>query len=114
MFSKITSLRDKIFIAIVVLNLLFMTFMAAFNFYRDGLRMRILKKQELVQTENKVKETYRYILKENHGSSDFSDEKIRETISNKIFELANVNNVAITLYDLQGRIITSSSLKKKI
>ncbi len=113
MFSKITSLRDKIFIAIVVLNLLFMTFMAAFNFYRDGLRMRILKKQELVQTENKVKETYRYILKENHGSSDFSDEKIRETISNKIFELANVNNVAITLYDLQGRIITSSRPQKE-
>ena len=113
MFSKITSLRDKIFIAIVVLNLLFMTFMAAFNFYRYGLRMRILKKQELVQTENKVKETYRYILKENHGSSDFSDEKIRETISNKIFELANVNNVAITLYDLQGRIITSSRPQKE-
>ena len=113
MFSKITSLRDKIFIAIVVLNLLFMTFMAAFNFYRDGLRMRILKKQELVQTENKVKETYRYILKENHGSSDFSDEKIRETISNKIFELANVNNIAITLYDLQGKIITSSRPQKE-
>ena len=47
--------------------------MAAFNFYRDGLKIRILKKQELVQTENKVKETYRYILKENHGSSDFSN-----------------------------------------
>ena len=113
MFSKITSLRDKIFIAIVVLNLLFMTFMAAFNFYRDGLRMRILKKQELVQTENKVKETYRYILKENHGSSDFSDAKVKETISNKIFELANVNNVAITLYDLQGNIITSSRPQKE-
>ena len=113
MFSKITSLRDKIFIAIVVLNLLFMTFMAAFNFYRDGLRMRILKKQELVQTENKVKETYRYILKENHGNSNFSDDRVRETISNKIFELANVNNVAITLYDLQGNIITSSRPQKE-
>ena len=54
-----------------------MTFMAAFNFLQRWFEDENSKKQELVQTENKVKETYRYILKRKSSSSDFSDEKIR-------------------------------------
>lgn len=59
---KNTFFRYKIFFAIVSLNLIFVTTMALFNFYKDSLRLQRAKKQELIALENKVQDTYHYIL----------------------------------------------------
>ena len=105
-FSKNTFLRNKIFVAIVLLNLLFMTLMAAFNFYRDAIKLSISKKHELAETENKVQETFAYLLnKGDFGNDNVQNNKI---LTDKIFEIANVNNVAISLYQLDGTLISST------
>ena len=85
-FSKNTFLRNKIFVAIVLLNLLFMTLMAAFNFYRDAIKLSISKKHELAETENKVQETFAYLLnKGDFGNDNVQNNKI---LTDKIFEIA--------------------------
>lgn len=102
MFGKNTFLRYKIFVAIVVLNLLFMTLMAAFNFYRDTINITISKKRELAETENKIQETFRYNLRKEANNS------LTVLLNNKIYEIANVNNVSISVFDLKGNILSSS------
>ena len=69
LFSKNTSLRYKIFVAIVSVNLLFMAFMAAFNFYRESVKISISKKQELKNTQNKVQETFSYIIRNTRSTN---------------------------------------------
>lgn len=109
--SKTTSLREKIFIAIVLLNFLFMTFMAAFNFYRDSIKIKISKKIELSNTQNKIQESFAFVLRNNAKTN--GDISVKNALENRIFEIANINNVAITIYDLSGNIITSSRNKKE-
>lgn len=105
LFSKNTSLRYKIFVAIVSVNLLFMAFMAAFNFYRESVKISISKKQELKNTQNKVQETFSYIIR---NTSSTNKAEINRVLDTRIFEISNINNVGITVYDLKGNLITSS------
>ena len=105
LFSKNTSLRYKIFVAIVSVNLLFMAFMAAFNFYRESVKISISKKQELKNTQNKVQETFSYIIR---NTSSTNKAEINRVLDTRIFEISNINNVGITVYDLKGNVITSS------
>lgn len=105
LFSKNTSLRYKFFVAIVSVNLLFMAFMAAFNFYRESVKISISKKQELKNTQNKVQETFSYIIR---NTSSTNKAEINRVLDTRIFEISNINNVGITVYDLKGNVITSS------
>lgn len=105
LFSKNTSLRYKIFVAIVSVNLLFMAFMAAFNFYRESVKISISKKQELKNTQNKVQETFSYIIR---NTSSTNKAEINRVLDTRIFEISNINNVGITVYDLKGNVINSS------
>jgi signal transduction histidine kinase len=108
-FSKNTSLRYKIFVAIVSVNLLFMAFMAAFNFYRESIKISISKKQELKSTQNKVQETFSYILR---NTKSTNKAEINRVLDTRIFEISNINNVGITIYELNGNVITSSRVNQ--
>lgn len=86
-----------------------MTFMAAFNFYRESVKISMSKKQELAVTEDKIQETFSYLLRQK--VSDTID--LKKLLSERIFEIANINNVYITIYDLDKKIIVSSKNNKK-
>jgi hypothetical protein len=79
-----------------------MAFMAAFNFYRESVKISISKKQEL---KNKVQETFSYIIR---NTSSTNKAEINRVLDTRIFEISNINNVGITVYDLKGNLITSS------
>ena len=86
-----------------------MTFMAAFNFYRESVKISMSKKQELAVTEDKIQETFSYLIRQK--VSDTID--LKKLLSERIFEIANINNVYITIYDLDKKIIVSSKNNKK-
>lgn len=87
-----------------------MIFVAAFNFYRDSVKIGLMKKQELLATENKIQETFGYLLRQKDYNSAELD--LKQLLGERIFEIANINNVSITFYDLQGNVIISSKYKK--
>ena len=87
-----------------------MAFMAAFNFYRESIKISISKKQELANTENKIQETFSYVIRQGKVLDEKAD--INKLLSSRIFEISNINNVAITIYDLDGSIISSSRNQK--
>ena len=90
----------------VSLNLVFFTTMALFNFYKDTLKVRYDKQKDLVETETKIQDTFRYLLDKNqHLTTD--NEKL-QLLNDRIFEIANVNNTTISIYDLKGNINNSS------
>lgn len=82
-----------------------MAFMAAFNFYRESVKISISKKQELKNTQNKVQETFSYIIR---NTSSTNKAEINRVLDTRIFEISNINNVGITVYDLKGNVINSS------
>ncbi len=108
-FSNINFLRYKIFVAIVSVNLLFMAFMAAFNFYRESIKISASKKQELNNTHNKIQETFNFIIKNGNIGNDRN--AVNKVLKERIFEISNINNIGITIYDLKGNAISSSKLK---
>lgn len=80
--------------------------MALFNFYKDSLKIRQTKKQELISAEAKIQDTFTYILDKNKNLKSDND-KIN-LLNDRIFEISNVNNVVINIYDLDGNLIKSS------
>lgn len=90
----------------VSLNLVFVTSMALFNFYKDTLKVRHNKQQDLVETETKIQDTFRYLVDKNKNLTT-DDEKL-QLLNDRIFEIANVNNTTISIYDLKGNIFNSS------
>lgn len=82
---------------------------AAFNFYKDSLKIRSSKKQELEQTQQKIQETFTYLLLQNPQKED--DESIKSLLGERVFEVANINNISITVYSLKGNILLSSKYK---
>lgn len=108
---KNTFFRYKIFFAIVSLNLIFVTTMALFNFYKDSLRLQRAKKQELIALENKVQDTYHYILTRHSELSQ--KEQFLELMKDRIFEISDVNYVTISIYDFKGNFLASSRHEKE-
>mgnify|MGYP007007753147 CR=1 FL=1 len=90
LFPKNASLRYKIFVAIISVNLLFMAFMAAFNFYRESIKISISKKQELANTENKIQETFSYVIRQGKVLDEKAD--INKLLSSRIFEISVSSN----------------------
>lgn len=108
-FSVNTFLRYKIFAAIVSVNFLFMVFMGGLNFYRDSIEIKQSKKREINSIKEKIQETFVYIISQNFNNKKRADSLIKQ----RVFEIANVNNVHITLYNLQGKVLASSKYQSK-
>lgn len=110
-FTQKSFLRYKIFVAIVSLNVLFMVSIAAFNFYQDSVKINSSKKQELVDIHQKIQETLSYLLLQNSHKNQLSE--IKNILGERLFELANIHNVSVTVYSLSGEILVSSKYKNK-
>lgn len=98
--------RNRIFVALLLVNLLFLSIMAYLNFYQNSLAFRNAKLHDIERINSKIQETYNYIVENDNRNVDYID--IQEILGSRIFELANVYNTGINIYALNGDLISSS------
>lgn len=96
-FFKRANFRSRIFFAIVMVNLLFMMAMVAFDLYKDIAWLQSVKKQNLIRIETKIQQIFDKT--ERHGGEKWG--KFQE----KLGKLVWADNIKIAFYDLKGNLI---------
>ena len=96
-FFKRVNFRSRIFFAIVMVNLLFMMAMVAFDLYKDIAWLQSVKKQNLIRIETKIQQIFDKT--ERHGGEKWG--KFQE----KLGKLVWADNIKIAFYDLKGNLI---------
>ena len=64
-FFKGANFRSRIFFAIVMVNLLFMMAMVAFDLYKDIAWLQSVKKQNLIRIETKIQQIFDKTARQN-------------------------------------------------
>ena len=97
-FFKGANFRSKIFFAIVMVNLLFMMAIVAFDLYKDIAWLQSVKKQNLIRIETKIQQIFDKTERQNGGKKwgGFQEE---------LGKLVWADNIKIAFYDLKGNLI---------
>lgn len=103
---KKLSLRDRIFIAMILLVLLASILIAAVAIYQYNEETRDYHKNRLERKEKNIKAHINFVIKETFF--EVKTEKIPLIFKNKIYEIADIHNLQINLYDLEGTLLKSS------
>ena len=97
-FFKGANFRSKIFFAIVMVNLLFMMAMVAFDLYKDIAWLQSVKKQNLIRIETKIQQVFDKTARQNGGEK-------WEEFQEELGKLVWADNIKIAFYDLKGNLI---------
>jgi signal transduction histidine kinase len=103
---KKLSLRDRIFIAMILLVLLASILIAAVAIYQYNEETRDYHKNRLERKEKNIKAHINFVIKETFF--EVKTEKIPLIFKDKIYEIADIHNLQINLYDLEGTLLKSS------
>ena len=97
-FFKRANFRSRTFFAIVMVNLLFMMAMVAFDLYKDIAWLQSVKKQNLIRIETKIQQIFDKTARQNRGEKwgRFQEE---------LDKLVWADNIKIAFYDLKGNLI---------
>ncbi|MGC4127963.1 MAG: ATP-binding protein [Bergeyella sp.] len=99
--------RNKIFLALMLVNIIFACVMAYLNFYQNSQAFRKNRISDIEKADARIVETFNYISSENNFiDEEFTD--INDIFASRVFELANVFNTNINIYDLNGNLIASN------
>ncbi|WP_353776925.1 ATP-binding protein [Winogradskyella sp. 3972H.M.0a.05] len=108
---KKLSLRVRIFIAMIVLILLASVLIAAVAIYQYSEETQDYHKQRLERKEQNIKTHLGFVLDET--TYPIETEKVPLIFKEKIFEVANIHNLPIILYDLDGALLITSEANLK-
>ena len=103
---KKLSLRDRIFIAMILLVLLASVLIAAVAIYQYSEETRDYHRKRLERKEKNIKSHLNFVIKET--TFEVKTEKIPLIFKNKIYEIADIHSLQINLYDLEGTLLKSS------
>lgn len=104
---KKLNFRQRIFFAIVGVNLLFMTTIVVFDAYKDTVWLRSVKKQNLTKIENKVKQLYDEV-----NRKKMSQKESLVLFREKIEQIILPDNVGVVIYDLGGEVLIGKANEK--
>ncbi|HUH25746.1 MAG TPA: ATP-binding protein [Flavobacterium sp.] len=101
-----TSLRLRIFMAMIFLTIVSSVLMAMVTIYQFKKEARNYHQDRLVRKENSVNEHLNFILE----TTDLpvTTENLPLIFKEKIFELSNIHNIQINIYDLKGNLLITS------
>lgn len=103
------SLRMRIFIALVVM-ILFTTIIIGFlTFIHFQQTTKVYHENRLARKEKTIIETIDYAITD--YTEEATPENIREILENKIFEYADINDIPINIYDLEGNLLLTSEAR---
>ncbi len=108
---KKLSLRVRIFIAMILLILLASVLIAAVAIYQYSEETQDYHNQRLERKEQNIKKHLGFVL--NQTTWEPITENIPYIFKDKIFEVANIHNIQINLYDLEGTLLISSEAQLK-
>lgn len=108
---KKLSLRTRIFIAMIMLVILSSTLIAAVANYQYGEETQDYHEQRLERKETAIIRSLDFVIKET--TFPVLTENVPSIFKTKIYEVANVHNIEINLYDLEGSLLISSKADLK-
>ena len=100
------SFRNRIFLALLLINLLFLSVMAYINYYQNKVAYRNTKVKQIKKIDSQILETFNYIADNNLPQKDFSE--LENIFQDRVSELSNVYNTNINIYDLEGKLLISN------
>ncbi|WP_290700421.1 ATP-binding protein [Lacinutrix sp.] len=103
---KKLSLRTRIFIAMILLVLLSSILIAVVVIYQYNEETQDYHKERLIRKEKAIITSLDYVIKQT--SFEVITDKVPLIFKEKIYEVAEVHNIQINLYDLEGSILISS------
>lgn len=106
MARRSLSLSSRIFFYMILLVVLASILIAAVTIYQYKEQSQDYHRLRLERKEAQLISSINYVLKE--SSWEIKTENLGIIFNQKIYEIANIHNVAFNLYDLEGRLIKSS------
>lgn len=106
LFRKKYSLRVRIFVAMIFLVLLASILIALVAIFQYREETQDYHTQRLERKEKSIKRHIEFVIRET--TYEVSTEKIPLIFKDEIHEIADVHNLQINLYDLEGSILKSS------
>lgn len=103
---KRASLRTRIFLAMVTLTLVASILMAAVSLYQFKEEAKEYQEERLFRKENAIKEHFAYVLQ--NTTYPLTTENLALIFKDNIYELADIHNMDIYIYDLKGTLLKSS------
>jgi len=106
MAKRSLSLSSRIFFYMILLVVLASILIAAVTVYQYNEQSQDYHRKRLERKEAQLISSIDYVLKE--SSWEIKTENLQLIFKDKIYEIANIQNVAFNLYDLDGQLIKSS------
>lgn len=106
MTKRNLSLSSRIFFYMILLVVLASILIAAVTVYQYNEQSQDYHRMRLERKEAQLVSSINYVLKE--SSWEIKTETLALIFKDKIYEIANIQNVAFNLYDLKGDLIKSS------
>ena len=102
------SLRVRIFISMIILTLIATLLMAFISMYQFGIEAKQYNQERLNRKEDAVRQHIAYSLKTT--SFPLETQNLPFILQNDIYELANIHDLEINIYDLNGKMLKSSRI----
>ncbi len=102
-----TSLGTKIFTSMLALVLIAFLMIAAVTYFQYKEQIRDYNEERLERKESSIKKTIDFVL--NNTSYELKTEKIPYIFKEKIYEIASIQGENLTMYDLDGEPLISST-----
>lgn len=106
MLRKIRSLRIKIFLSMILIVLGATILIAAATIYQYNEDAKLYHKERLERKEDQVKASINYELRKT--SYEVTTENIPLIFKDKIYEIQDIHNMELLLFDLNGNLLKSS------
>ena len=103
------TLRMRIFIALVVMILFTAVVIGLLTFFHFQQTTKVYHENRLARKEKTIIETIDYAITD--YSEEASPENIKNILENHIFEYADINDIPINIYDLDGNLLLTSEAK---
>lgn len=105
---KKLSLRIRIFLSMILLVLLASILIAAITIYQYKEQTSEYNKGRLDRKEASVKAAINFWLNSSQNSYPIVTEKLAAIFKDKIYEISDIENLEINIYDLDGKLVKSS------
>jgi len=105
---KKLSLRNRIFIAMILLVLFASVLIAAVAIYQYSEETKDYHTQRLERKEKNIKSHINFIIRGRENTYVVKTENVPLIFKEKIYEIADIHNLQINLYDLEGTLLKSS------
>lgn len=105
---KNISLRNRIFIAMILLVVFASVLIAAVAIYQYSEETKDYHEQRLERKEKNIRAHINFIIRGRENTYETKTENIPFIFKDKIYEIADIHSLQINLYDLEGSLLISS------